>query len=51
MDKETSKKPWVSPQIVEINIKMTENAGGINYDIANQAAAATDPWGGGGGGS
>lgn len=41
MEKETRKKPWVSPQIIEIDIKMTENAGGINFDIANQAAAAS----------
>ena len=36
MEKETTKKPWVSPQIIEIDIKLTENGGGLGIDIATQ---------------
>lgn len=36
MEKETTKKPWTSPQIIEIEIKDTENGGGSGIDIAGQ---------------
>ncbi|WP_278184550.1 hypothetical protein [Desulfofarcimen acetoxidans] len=36
MEKETIKMPWIPPQIIEIDIKLTENGGGIGIDIASQ---------------
>ncbi|MEL7566230.1 MAG: hypothetical protein AAGU27_15280 [Dehalobacterium sp.] len=37
MDKEIIKRPWTSPQLIEIEIKKTENGGGYGlYDIAFQ---------------
>ncbi|MGI6686528.1 MAG: hypothetical protein ACOX47_13850 [Bacillota bacterium] len=37
MAQETIKKPWISPQITEIEIRKTENGGGYGLvDIAFQ---------------
>ena len=33
---ESNKKPWKSPTISEMNIKLTENNGGLGMDIAFQ---------------
>ena len=40
MEKETGKLPWASPQMVEIDIKMTENGGGYDYDIAGEGTGS-----------
>jgi len=37
MEKETTKKPWESPQIIEIEIKMTQLGGGFGgFDLFEQ---------------
>lgn len=40
VDNEIIKKPWVSPQIIELDIRETENGGGYgSFDIAFQDTA------------
>ncbi|MEL7567610.1 MAG: hypothetical protein AAGU27_22410 [Dehalobacterium sp.] len=37
MEKEATKKPWSSPQVMEIDIKMTQLGGGYgNFDLFDQ---------------
>lgn len=43
VENQVIKKPWVSPQIIELDIRKTENGGGFGwFDIAFQDTGEDD---------